>query len=273
MNSANPYSLIETKVVETTQETPTIRTIKLRPSRPISFAAGQFVALTIPGIGEAPFTPSSPPAEKDLIQLTIMKVGKVTERVHKLKVGETVGLRGPLGSAYPLDKFKDQEVLVVGGGCGFAPLRSLMYEFFAMSGQLRRLYFRGGCRSSKELVYREEMETWGKRKDLDLKLSVDVGDPGWTGSVGVVTTILDDIKMDFASGIGVVCGPPVMMKHTARKLLEMGIRPDRLYVSMEKNMSCGIGKCGHCRLGNFYCCEDGPVFQFDQIQHLPEIWD
>jgi NAD(P)H-flavin reductase len=269
----NPYSIVETDVLDARLETPAIVTIQLKPKRPLPFKAGQFVELTIPGVGEAPFTPSSRPSVKDQIQLTIMKVGKVTERVHALKAGDTVGLRGPLGTAYPVEEFKGQEILVVGGGCGFAPLRSLMYTFFDLSGQFRQLYFRGGCRSPKDLVYKDEMGEWAKRDDVNLKLTVDVGDQTWKGSVGVVTTIMDDVKMDYANGIAVVCGPPIMMKFATKKLLEMGFNNQRIYLSMEKNMSCGIGKCGHCRLGPYYACKDGPVFRYDRIKHLPEIWD
>ncbi|MCM8775706.1 MAG: FAD/NAD(P)-binding protein [Candidatus Omnitrophica bacterium] len=269
----NPYRPIETEVIETVQETPTIRTIKLKPKEPIPFKAGQFVELTIPGIGEAPFTPSSRPSTPEIIHLTIMKVGKVTEKVHELQAGDIVGLRGPLGNGYPIDDFIGKEILVVGGGCGFAPLRSLMYSFFEISGKLKKLYFRGGCRSPQEMVYRKETEEWAKRPDLNLKLTVDKGDETWKGPVGVVTTILDDAAMDYATGIAIVCGPPIMMKFATKKLLEMGFKKDHLYLSMEKNMSCGIGKCGHCRLGIYYACKDGPVFRFNQIESYPEIWD
>jgi len=272
-HSKNPYRPIESEVVETITETPTIKTIKLKPKEVIPFKAGQFVELTVPGVGEAPFTPSSRPSAPEMIHLTIMKVGKVTEEVHNLQKGDIVGVRGPLGSGYPVDDFKDKEILVVGGGCGFAPLRSLMYAFFDRSGDFKKLFFRGGCKSPKEMVYREETEQWAKRDDLNLKLTVDVGDNTWKGPVGVVTTILDDIDMDYANGIGVVCGPPIMMKFATKKLLDMGFKEDHLYLSMEKNMSCGIGKCGHCRIGTYYACKDGPVFRYDLIKNFSEIWD
>jgi NAD(P)H-flavin reductase len=163
--------------------------------------------------------------------------------------------------------------LVVGGGCGFAPLRSLMYSFFEMSDDLKSLYFRGGCRTPKELVFKDETAEWAKRKDLNLKLTVDNGDDNWKGHVGLVTTILDDVKIKYPEGIAIVCGPPIMMKFATLKLLEMGFKETNIYLSMEKNMSCGIGKCGHCRLGVYYACKDGPVFRYDKIKNLKEIWD
>lgn len=269
----NPYRPIEAEVLEVIPETPTIKTIKFKPKEPITFATGQFIELTIPGAGEAPFTPSSKPAVRDIMEVSVMKVGKVTEKIHELKKGDTIGVRGPLGKGYPLDEFKGKEVLVVGGGCGFAPLRSLMYELFERRGELKKLFFRGGCRMPQELMYKDETAQWAKREDLDLKITVDVGDEKWKGHVGLVTTILDDLGMDYKGGIAVVCGPPIMMKFTTLKLLDLGFKEGNIYLSMEKNMSCGIGKCGHCRIGTYYACKDGPVFTYDKIKNFPNIWD
>jgi sulfite reductase subunit B len=270
--SKNPYRPVEAKVLDVITETPTIKTIRFKPKEPVTFETGQFVEITIPGVGEAPFTPSSPPSVKDTMEVSVMKVGKVTDKIHELKKGDIIGVRGPLGTGYPVDEFRDKEVLVVGGGCGFAPLRSLMYELFERSGQFKKLFFRGGCKTPRELVYQDETKEWAKRKDLNLRLTVDAGDKSWKGNVGVVTTILDDIDMDCKKGIAVVCGPPIMMKFATMKLLKMGFRENNIFLSMEKNMSCGIGKCGHCRIGTYYACKDGPVFTYDKIKDFPEIW-
>jgi len=269
----NPYRSIEAKVLDVITETPTIKTIRFKPEEEISFKTGQFVEITIPGVGEAPFTPSSKPSVKDIMEVTVMKVGKVTDKIHELKSGDIIGVRGPCGKGYPVDDFKRKEILVVGGGCGFAPLRSLMYELFSRSGEFKKLFFRGGCKTSKEMIYRDETEEWGKRDDLNFKLTVDVGDDQWKGHVGLVTTILDDVEMDYQKGIAIVCGPPIMMKFATMKLLDMGFKEGNIFLSMEKNMSCGIGKCGHCRVGTYYACKDGPVFTYDQIKAFHEIWD
>lgn len=271
--SSNPYRPVRSEVLEVIEETPTIKTLKLKPAEPILFQTGQFVELTVPGAGEAPFTPSSRPEVQDILEVSVMRVGRVTERIHQLKPGEVVGLRGPFGTGYPLEEFAGKEVLVVGGGCGFAPLRSLMYELFRRSGELKKLLFRAGCRTPKEFLYKKEIDQWSRREDLDLVLTVDEGGDGWQGHVGLVTTILDDLPMDTAKGIAVVCGPPVMMKFVSMKLLELGFKKTSMYLSMEKNMSCGFGKCGHCRIGTYYACKDGPVFRFDRISGLPNIWD
>jgi len=269
----NPYRPIKAEITEVISETPTIKTIRVEPKERIIFETGQFIELTIPGIGEAPFTPSSRPAMKDIMELTVMSVGKVTEKIHELKKGDIVGVRGPFGKGYPMDMFKGKEILVVGGGCGFAPLRSLMYELFDRSGEFKKLFFRGGCKTPQELLYRSEIDDWAKREDLDIKLTVDKGDNSWKGNVGVVTTILEDIDIDYENGIAIVCGPPIMMKFSTKKLLEMGFKSENIYLSMEKNMSCGIGKCGHCRLGIYYVCKDGPVFSYDKIKDFSNIWD
>ncbi len=273
MPESNPYRPVRAEVSEVITETPTIKTIRFRPEEPIPFRTGQFVQLTIPGVGEAPFTPSSPPAAGDFLEVSVMRVGKVTGEVHRLAPGDAIGVRGPFGNGYPVERLIGREVLVVGGGCGFAPLRSLMYALFSLSGQLRKLYFRGGCKSPGEFLYRREIEGWTQRPDLQVELTVDRGDATWTGPVGVVTTILDSAEMDYPNGIAIVCGPPIMMKFATMKLLQMGFQEENLYLSMEKNMSCGIGKCGHCRLGVHYPCQDGPVFRYDMIKHAPELWD
>jgi sulfite reductase subunit B len=269
----NPYRPIETTVLEVTTETPTIKTLKLKPKEPIIFKTGQFIELTLPGVGEAPFTPSSRPSVTDEIEVTVMKVGKVTEKIHELKKDDIVGLRGPFGQGYPLDDFRGKEILVVGGGCGFAPLRSLMYSLFDRAGEFKKLFFRGGCKNPSEFLYKKEIEEWTGRDDLNVTLTVDKGDDTWQRNVGLVTTILDNIEMDYKNGIAIVCGPPIMMKFATKKLLEMGFEAANLYLSMEKNMSCGIGKCGHCRIGTYYACKDGPVFQYSKIKDFPEIWD
>jgi len=269
----NPYQPIEARVIEVIPETPTIKTIRFKSKVPIGFATGQFIALTVPGVGEAPFTPSSRPSSQETMAVTVMKVGKVTEKIHQLKEGDIIGVRGPLGQGYPIDEFKGKEILVVGGGCGFAPLRSLMYELFERSGEFKKIFFRGGCKTPQELVYHREIDEWRDKTDLDLRLTVDQADSHWQGNVGVVTTILEGIDMDFARAIAIVCGPPIMMKFATRKLLELGFGDENIYLSMEKNMSCGIGKCGHCRIGTYYACKDGPVFTYDKIKGFPNIWD
>jgi sulfite reductase subunit B len=275
LNKENPYGLIKTTVTEVITETPTIKTLRLKSDKPLSFKTGQFIELTIPGVGEAPFTPSSRPNVKEKFEVTVMNVGKVTQKIHELKPDDIVGIRGPYGDGYPIELFKDKEIAVIGGGCGFAPVRSLMYTFFEIRGELKKLLFRGGCKAPEEFLYRDEIEGWKKLDDLDLRITVDKADSSsdWKGEVGLVTTILDDLDMDCKNGYAVVCGPPIMMKFVTKRLLELEFPETNIFLSMEKNMSCGIGKCGHCRLGTYYACKDGPVFTYDKIKTFPNIWD
>lgn len=269
----NPYSSVESTVLEIIPETPTIKTFKLHPSREIPFKPGQFMQVSIPGTGEAPFTPSSFCGVKDTIEFTIVKVGKVTEQIHALKPGDKVGLRGPYGNGYPLDAFRGKDVFVVGGGVGLAPLRTLMYSLFDMRKDLRKLIYRAGCRTPGDFLYWDEISSWAKRPDLDLRLTVDQTDGSKECNVGLVTSIMDFTGVDIPSAIGIACGPPIMMKFVTKSFLSTGFRDENIYLSMEKNMSCGFGKCGHCRLGTFYCCKDGPVFTYDVIKDFEGIWD
>ena len=265
---ANPYRPILAKVVDTIDETPTIRTYALDPEERINFKAGQFISLGVPGLGEGFFTPSSSPFEPEKLETTIMRVGRVTTALEKLKKGDVVTLRGPFGKPYPLEKFKGREVFLVGGGVGMAPLRSLLLALLHDKKDYKKIVLRYGARTPRDLVYAKSMSEWAQ--EIDLRLSVDVGDETWKGNVGVVTTILDEIPVDVNTAVAVVCGPPIMMHFVNLRLLEAGFKDENIYHSMEKVMSCGIGKCGHCQLGEYLCCKDGPVLTWAQIKHIKD---
>lgn len=270
--SQNIYQCIKAELTEVIDESPTIKSFVLRPEQDFEFKTGQFVELTLDGFGEAPFTPSSSPLIKDEIQITIMKAGYVTEKVHKLKPGAIMGLRGPYGRGYPLDRFFDKEVLVLGGGCGFAPLRSLLYNLKAEEDKIKKLVFCYGSKTPEECIYKPYINELRQVKKFEVHRSVDRSDETWTEEVGVVTNLLDKITINVEDSVAVVCGPPVMMKFGTFKLLEMGYPEDKIYLSMEKNMSCGLGKCGHCMMGKYFVCKDGPVFSYDEVKDQPDIW-
>jgi NAD(P)H-flavin reductase len=270
----NPYAYIEAEIVNIATETSNIKTFTLSPREKIGFRAGQFMEVTLPGIGEAPFTPSSNHSATEKLDFTIMSAGRVTKLLHQAKPGDAVGLRGPYGTAYPLDKFKGKEVFIVGGGVGLAPLRALLYALFNDVNDYKKIIVKYGARTPNDIVYKNEIESWKRHgKHVDIEISCDIGDPTWKGNVGLVTTVLKDLPLDTASAVSIVCGPPIMMKFVTFKLLDLGFKDANLYLSMEKNMSCGIGKCGHCRIGPYYACKDGPVFTYDKIKELPGIWD
>jgi len=271
----NPYQPIKAEIKGVFPETSNIKTFVLRPRVLFPFETGQFVELTVPGVGEAPFTPSSSPEIEEKMEVTVMKVGVMTSALHEMKPGEWVGLRGPFGRGYPLTDFVRKEIVIVGGGVGLAPLRSLFLALVHRLEDYERIVFCYGARSPSDILYKNAiLNEWLKLDPrMSFRITVDKGDDGWKGNVGLVTTTLDDLDINIPNSIAVVCGPPVMMKFSTFKLIDLGYRPEQIYLSMEKNMSCGIGKCGHCQLGKYYVCKDGPVFSYDQIKDAREIWD
>jgi len=269
----NIYRPIEATIEDIIIETPTIKTFVLRPKEDFFFNTGQFIELTLPGIGEAPFTPSSDPSLKDKIDVTIMNVGRVTALLHASSKNISLGIRGPYGKGYPLDRFAGKDILIVGGGVGLAPLRSLLFSLFSEMDKYNKVVLRYGARTPQDLAYKDALPEWAKKKKVDVVTTVDVGDATWKGNVGLVTTILKDLPVNLKKAVSVVCGPPIMMKFVTLKLLDLGFRPQDIYLSMEKNMSCGLGKCGHCRIGKYYACKDGPVFTYEQLKDIHDIWD
>ena len=270
------YMPVPATIERVENETPSIKTLTVRPRDPVAFKAGQFVELMVPGVGEAPFTPSSSPSVTERMEITIMRVGRVTKRLHELQAGAEVGIRGPFGRCYPLGEFLGREILIAGGGCGVGPLRAFLLALMDDLGAYRRVMVRYGARSPDDIVFRDAaLKGWGRCDALDVLLTVDVGDPRWDGHVGMLPTILTEqyLDCDPEEGVAVMCGPPVMMRFTVLKLLERGYRPENIYLSLERNMSCGLGLCGHCRLGKYHVCKEGPVFSFDEIQFNPRLWD
>lgn len=269
----NIYSPVEAVIEDIIIETQNIKTFVVRPKNEFSFRTGQFIELTLPGIGEAPFTPSSDPNVKDKFDVTIMNAGRMTGMLHSIAKNSTIGLRGPYGKGYPLDRFAGKDILIVGGGVGLAPLRSLLFSLFAGIDKYNKVVLCYGARTSRDIVYKEALPEWAKLDKVKVTVTVDIGDESWPGNVGLVTTILNDTGVDVKNAVCIVCGPPIMMKFVTFKVLDLGFSPADIYLSMEKNMSCGLGKCGHCRVGKHYACKDGPVFTYEQLKDLPDIWD
>ncbi|HNR67425.1 MAG TPA: FAD/NAD(P)-binding protein [bacterium] len=272
---SNPYRVIPATITEVIQESPMIRTLKLLPEEPIVFKTGQFVELSIPSVGEGPFTPSSSHYISDWMDITIMKTGFVTEAVHRAQVGDRVGLRGPYGSHYPLDKFAGKDVLILGGGCGLAPLRSLFTTMLHDVERYNSITFFAGAKSPKDCIYKDQVTGWRQFANVRFVRSVDVVPEGdqWNEDVGLVTKLLAKLDIDPKTNPAVVCGPPLMMKFGTWELLKIGFQESNIYLSMEKKMYCGFGQCRHCVMGKYYACKDGPVFTYDQIKNEEGIWE
>jgi len=272
--SQNPYQPVNAEIVDIIDESPTIKTFVIVPQDKFSFQTGQFVELTLPGEGEAPFTPSSSPADTGKMEITIMKAGRVTALLHECEKGQKVGIRGPYGNGYPVDDFIGKEIYIIGGGVGLAPIRSLFLTLVDRIKDFKSVVCRFGARTPDDFIYKKTLfGPWQKINGVNMKLTVDNSNGKWNGNVGVVTTILKPDDVDIENAVVVICGPPIMMRFATEKVLEFGFKPKDIYLSMEKNMSCGIGKCGHCMLGKYYVCKDGPVFTYDRIKDYHDIWE
>ncbi len=272
MSDANPYIPLNGTVERVIVETSTIKTLVVRPEKEIPFRAGQFMQLTLPGMGEAPFTPSSSPGKPETLDFTILKTGTVTDALHEVREGEPVGLRGPFGKGYPIEKLEGREVLVVGGGVGLAPLRSLLFVLFDNIGKFKRVSIKYGARTPMDSIYKDSYEKWSSINGVDFTSTTDVGAPGWSGNVGLVTTILDNLDINIPDSYAVVCGPEIMLKFVTLKLLDNGYDAKQIYLSMNRRMSCGTGKCGRCNVGPYYLCKDGPDICYDLIKDYSNVF-
>jgi NAD(P)H-flavin reductase len=266
---------IPASLVDVIDETPTIKTFVIEPVRPIPFRAGQFVELTLPGVGEAPFTPSSSPKEPSRLAITILRTGQVTEALHRTESGDMLGVRGPFGKGYPIEKVEGKEVLVVGGGVGLAPLRALLYALFEGLAKPKRVVIKYGARTPDELLFRREFEKWAALPNVEFQCTIDRPAPGWSGDVGVVTTILTEghLQVDVANSLAFSCGPAIMLRFVTATLIDRGYTPEQIYLSMNRRMSCGIGKCGRCAVGPYLLCRDGPDMNYALIKDYPNVFE
>jgi len=268
----NPFLPLMAEVLEVIDETPTIKTVVIKPEQEVKFRAGQFVQLGIPGVGEAPFTPSSSEFKTETLDITILKAGFLTEKLHKVKPGDTLTVRGPFGEGYPVKEFFGKEILVVGGGVGLAPLRSFLYCAFHQIDKFKKISIKYGARTPEELCYRKLFDDWRNIENVNIDVTIDVPAPGWSGKVGLVTTLLDEIDVNLDNSYAVSCGPEIMLKFVTYKLLDKGFKPEQIYLSMNRNMSCGMGICGKCNVGRYYLCKDGPDMCYDDIKDVPDVF-
>ncbi|MDO9577293.1 MAG: FAD/NAD(P)-binding protein [Candidatus Cloacimonadales bacterium] len=272
MQGKNIYKPLLFKLNKVETESPLIKTFFMTPEIPFDFKTGQFVEVTVDGVGEAPYTPSSSAWVKDKMEITIMKAGYVTQKMHELKGGKVLGIRGPFGRGYPLEKFHGKDVIILGGGVGIAPLRCLLLTMLQEEDKFKKIHICFGAKTPSDFIYKDWFKDLAAHKRVELLRTVDKADGDWKETEGVVTVLLDKLQVDFKEAVAVVCGPPIMMKFGTLRLLELGVQEENVYLSMEKNMSCGLGKCGHCAMGDYFVCKDGPVFTYNEIKNHPNIW-
>lgn len=235
---------------------------------PTPFRPGQINMLYAFGIGEIPISISSSPAHPEQLHHTIRAVGKVSSALAALKAGDMVGIRGPFGTPWPIEAAYGSDILILGGGVGLAPLRPAIYSVLAEREKFGNVVILYGARTPEDMLFSEELRSWRGRFDLSVRVTVDRATGKWNGRVGVVTQLIKGGGFDRLHTVAFVCGPEIMMKYGVQALRDSGISHDRMYVTMERNMKCAVGLCGHCQFGPEFVCRDGPVFRFDRIQNI-----
>jgi NAD(P)H-flavin reductase len=264
-----PQSVRVSEVIQETHDTCTLRVVSPRGDPLPSFQPGQFSMLYAMGVAELPISISGDPFVADTHTYTIRSVGLATQCFNAMKVGDSIGLRGPFGNPWPMAEAKGKDVLVVAGGIGLAPLRPILYHIFHQREHFGRLILLYGTRSPSDILFRKELKSWEKKKDTLVMSTVDYGGMSWKGNVGLVTRLIGRIRLDPSRTIAMTCGPEIMMRYVAYELQDhKGIDPSQIYLTMERNMKCGCGFCGHCQYGPHFICKDGPVFRFSEVQAL-----
>jgi len=268
LSPPDPMRPVPFRVDRVRAETHDTFTLHLRPPawlEPFAFAPGQFNMLYAFGTGEVPVSLSGPPGTSRELLHTIRAVGSVTRALGRLRRGDQVGVRGPFGTPWPLAEARGKDVVIVAGGIGLAPLRPAVHELLEHRDAYGRIVLLYGARTPRDLLFSRDLESWRGRFDLDVQVIVDRAAPGWHGLVGTVTALIPRTPLDPEQTTALVCGPEIMMWFTVHALKSRGFATSSIFVSMERNMKCGIGLCGHCQLGPFFVCRHGPVFPFEKI--------
>jgi len=260
------------ELLEVTELDPQLKAFNFRfkDGRALGHRPGQFVEVSIAGIGEAPISVSSSPTRGNIFQLGIRNVGAVTNAVHKLQEGAVVGIRGPYGNGFPLKLIEDKDVLFISGGIGMFPLRSLIQYVMDRRDAYGNVNILIGTRSPAERIFKDEIRDWSNKPNTEVMETVDHGDENWTGNVGVITTLIPRLHIDPARTVAVVVGPPIMYRFVVAELKKLGLADESIIMSLERRMSCGVGKCGRCQINGVYVCQEGPVFSLAELRNLRE---
>jgi NAD(P)H-flavin reductase len=273
----NPYIPYPVKVVKiiTEVDTKDIKTFRLEfvnkeDEAKFAYIPGQFGELSIFGKGESPIGIASSPTQPGYIEFTVQRAGVVTSALHDMEPGTLMGVRGPMGNSWPIAYLEGKNVVIVGGGFAFTTLRSLLNYMIhesnrARFGNITVIY---GARNPGLLIYKDEIEAWAKRSDINLNVTVDKGDAGWKGREGFVPTVCKEVAPSSENAVTVICGPPIMIRFTLPVFFDLGFSKENIITSLEMRMKCGIGKCGRCNVGSKYVCKDGPVFSLAELDKL-----
>jgi len=274
----NPYLPMSMEILRIEDETEdrTLKTLDLRwiheeQAAAFSYHTGQFCELSVLGVGEAPFGIATSPVEEGFIRFTINRAGMVTQKLHSLKAGDVIGMRGPLGNWYPTELMRGKDIVIIGGGFAFTTLRSLIYTLLEGGerdayGKITVVY---GTRAPGLMLYKPDLAAWQDRSDIEMHQTIDRDAPNWPHHVGFVPTVVEEVAPSADNAIAVIAGPPVMIRFTLPVMTKLGFAKEQIYTSLENRMKCGIGKCGRCNVGNKYVCLDGPVFSLAELDELP----
>jgi len=243
--------------------------IAIEDNKSLGHSPGQFIMLSIPGYGEAPISISSPPSKKNTFEICVRAVGNLTNALHRLTKGDRLWIRGPYGKAFPVEEIKGKDLLFVAGGIGLVPMRSLIKTVLNERPTFGKINFLYGVKSPDEILFKDELTEWGQH-GISIQITIDKPHPEWKGNTGVVTTLLPPLKIDETKTVAIVVGPPVMYKYVIMSLGDKRIAGHDIYLSLERRMKCGLGKCGHCQINSVYVCQEGPVFRLSDIRYLRE---
>lgn len=263
------YAVKKGKIVRTKQMTKLEKffEISLPHGEALDHEPGQFVMISVPGVGEAPISVSSSPTSKRrTFELVVRNVGIMTEVLHKLEKGDTVGIRGPFGHGFPTQILEGNDLMFIAGGLGIVPLRSLINFVIDNRRDYGKVNILLGCKTPRDMLFGDEVKHWSQRLDVNFHCTVDRSDPDWKGNVGLITSLIPGVNLDSNRTFAVVVGPPIMYKFVIAELLKKKIPERQILLSLERHMKCGVGKCGHCQVGEYYCCQEGPVFTYEQIK-------
>jgi NAD(P)H-flavin reductase len=263
-----PYMFRVRKIRYDTYDTFTLDLAAAKGGEDFAFLPGQFNMLYVFGVGEVPISISGDPTQTGTLVHTTRAVGTVTKAMRKLKVGDVIGVRGPYGTAWPVVEAQGNDIVIVAGGIGLAPLRPALYYVLANRTKYGKVVLLYGTRTPADILYRKELENLRARFDLEVHVTVDRAMANWHGNVGVVTNLIPKAPFDPTNTVAMLCGPEIMMRFTVLALQKRGVAIDQIYLTMERNMKCAVGFCGHCQFGPMFVCKDGPVFRYDKIKQF-----
>lgn len=272
--TANPYLPELATVLEVIDETPNIKTFRVKfidekAYKAFTFEPGQVGQLSVFGMGESTFVINSPPTRMDYLQFSVMKAGKNTAALHGIQAGDTIGVRAPLGNYFPYESMKGKDIVFVGGGIGMAPLRTLLLYMLDNRKDYGKITLLYGARSPQDMAYSYELPEWLNSKDMDCVLTIDREAEGWEHKVGLIPNVLTEMAPSPKNAVAIVCGPPIMIKFTLQAIEKLKFKPEQIVTTLERRMKCGVGICGRCNIGEKYVCIDGPVFTLAELKEIP----